>query len=109
MGEPFRKRCVVVYATRDEQWLWQVEVAADATVEEVVSAARIIANREDVPWATAPVGIFGQPCNRSEVPVEGDRIELYRPLASDPRERRRARVQTQRRAARSGGDGKSGS
>jgi putative ubiquitin-RnfH superfamily antitoxin RatB of RatAB toxin-antitoxin module len=32
--------------------------------------------------------------------MDGDRIELYRPLASDPRERRRQQVQSQRRTQR---------
>jgi putative ubiquitin-RnfH superfamily antitoxin RatB of RatAB toxin-antitoxin module len=94
------KRCVVAYAMRDEQWLWKVEVPADANVENVIAAARTLANRDDVPWDTATIGIFGQPCSRTDVPLEGDRIELYRALASDPKERRRQRVQTQRRAAR---------
>ena len=95
-----KKRCVVAYATRDEQWLWSVEVPMAASVADVIEAARLIANRDDVPWESAPLGIFGQPCSRTDVPVDGDRIEIHRPLASDPRERRRQRVQTQRRASR---------
>jgi hypothetical protein len=38
------------------------------------------------------VGIFGQLCSLDHVLVEGDRIELYRPLHADPRAARRARV-----------------
>jgi putative ubiquitin-RnfH superfamily antitoxin RatB of RatAB toxin-antitoxin module len=95
-----RKRCVVAYATRDEQWLWNVELAAEATVADALNEARALAKRDDVPWESAPLGIFGQPCNRTDVPADGDRIEVYRPLAADPRERRRQRVQTQRRATR---------
>jgi putative ubiquitin-RnfH superfamily antitoxin RatB of RatAB toxin-antitoxin module len=94
------KRCVVAYATRDAQWLWTVEVPVAASVAEVIDAARLIANRDDVPWESATLGIFGQPCNRTDLPVEGDRIELYRPLAADPKARRRQQVQNQRRAAR---------
>ena len=99
------KRCVVAYATRDEQWLWSVEVPAAATVADALSAARDLAApdvRDTIPWDSAPLGIFGQPCARTDIPQEGDRIELYRPLASDPKERRRQQVQSQRRAARSG-------
>ena len=96
------KRCVVAYAMRDEQWLWEVEVPAEASVEAVIDAARAVANRDDVPWGDAPLGIFGQPCQRADVPADGDRIEIYRPLAADPKERRRQRVQSQRRAARGG-------
>ena len=96
------KRCVVAYATRDEQWLWTVEVPATASVADVIDAARLIANRDEVPWESAELGIFGQPCNRTDIPAEGDRIEIYRPLASDPKARRRQQVQNQRRAARRG-------
>jgi putative ubiquitin-RnfH superfamily antitoxin RatB of RatAB toxin-antitoxin module len=96
-----RKRCVVAYATRDEQWLWDVDLPDRATVGDAITEARAKANREDVPWDSAPLGIFGQPCRRTDVPADGDRIEIHRPLAADPRERRRLRVQAQRR--RSGG------
>ena len=102
-----RKRCQVVYATRPSQLVWTVELTESATVGDALSAAREIATRDvaadaeplDVPWNTASVGIFGQVCARSTVPADGDRIEIYRPLAADPRERRRERVRTQRRAA----------
>ena len=95
-----RKRCIVAYATRDEQFLWPVELPAAATVADALAAARALAQRDDVPWETADVGIFGRACNLSDVPLDGDRIEIYRPLHSDPRERRRERVREERRAAR---------
>jgi putative ubiquitin-RnfH superfamily antitoxin RatB of RatAB toxin-antitoxin module len=94
------KCCVVAYATRDEQWLWRVELPEGGTVADALNAARALAKRADVPWDSAPLGIFGQPCQRTDVPANGDRIEIHRPLASDPRERRRKQVQSQRRATR---------
>jgi putative ubiquitin-RnfH superfamily antitoxin RatB of RatAB toxin-antitoxin module len=93
-----RKRCVVAYATRERQYLWAVDVSPDATIAEAIEAARQLADEPDVPWDTAPVGIFGEPRERSDLPVEGDRVELYRPLANDPRDRRRASVQKQRKS-----------
>ena len=105
MSAPELKRCVVAYATRDEQWLWPVDVPCDADIEGVLAAARAAAHRDDVPWDTTALGIFGQACDRSDIPSDGDRIEIYRPLAADPRERRRQRVQTQRRALRGGRSG----
>ena len=93
-----RKRCVVAYATRERQYLWAVDVPPDATIAEAIEAARQLADEPDVPWDTAPVGIFGEPRERSDLPVEGDRVELYRPLADDPRDRRRASVQKQRKS-----------
>jgi uncharacterized protein len=102
MSTPAFKRVVVAYATREEQSLWPVKLPEQATVADALSAARAAANRDDVPWDTAPLGIFGQPCNRSDVPADGDRIEIYRPLTADPRERRRQRVQAQRKGRSAG-------
>src|ERR1700748_3513574 len=98
MNEPGGKRCVVAYATRDRQYLWAVDVYVNATIADAIEAARQLADEPDVPWDTAPVGIFGEPRERTDHPAEGDRVELYRPLANDPRDRRRASVQQQRKS-----------
>jgi uncharacterized protein len=92
-----RKRCVVAYATRERQYLWAVDVPTDATIVDVIEAARQLADEPDVPWETAPVGIFGELRERSYCPAEGDRVEIYRPLPTDPRDRRRETVQRQRK------------
>jgi uncharacterized protein len=87
----------VAYATPERQYLWPVELAADGTIGDALAAARLAANLDTVPWEEAPVGIFGELRERTDVPQDGDRIEIYRPLASDPRQRRRERVQRQRK------------
>jgi putative ubiquitin-RnfH superfamily antitoxin RatB of RatAB toxin-antitoxin module len=90
-----RKRCMVAYATRGRQHLWSVELPVQGSVADALEAARRQAGQEGVAdaiaWDTAPVGIYGEPCARSAIPADGDRIEIYRALAGDPRERRRAR------------------
>ena len=98
MTDTGSKRCVVAYATRERQYLWAVDVPVAATIAEVIEAARQLADEPDVPWDTAPVGIFGEVCERSTVPAEGDRVEIYRPLQTDPRERRRENVRRQRKS-----------
>jgi uncharacterized protein len=92
------QRCVVAYATRAAQHLWTVELPLSATVGQAIEAARQQAagSAALVPWETAPVGIFGEPCSRADLVRPGDRIELYRPLARDPRARRRARLERTR-------------
>ncbi len=98
VNSPVWKRCLVAYATRDRQYLWAVELVSEATIADAVAAARRVANNlQAVPWDDAPVGVFGELRERTDVPQDGDRIELYRPLASDPRQRRRERVQRQRK------------
>ncbi|MEO8016311.1 MAG: RnfH family protein [Pseudomonadota bacterium] len=73
-----------------------------ATVAEALAAARAQSVAIEVPWG-ADVGIFGELCEATAVPRDGDRIELYRPLKSDPkvsrRERERARRVAQDRAS----------
>jgi len=85
------KHCVVAYAADGaRQYLWPVVLPAEATIAEAIGAARRQAQEADIPWDSAPVGIFGEPRTRADLPDDGDRIELYRPLAEDPRVRRRA-------------------
>jgi uncharacterized protein len=91
------KKCTVAFATPNRQWLWQLELRDDATVADALAAARTLANEGNVPW-DADVGIFGELCDRSAVPRDGDRIELYRPLTSDPKESRRERARVKRAA-----------
>jgi putative ubiquitin-RnfH superfamily antitoxin RatB of RatAB toxin-antitoxin module len=91
-----RKACLVAFALPMRQFLWAVEVPLAATVAEVLQQARVqaVARGEDgqVPWDSDALGIFGEPCRRDEVPRDGDRVEIYRPLINDPRVSRRARV-----------------
>jgi uncharacterized protein len=92
------KRCWVAYATRERQYLWSVEAPQEASVAEVLGIARKRAPAgAAVPWDEASVGIFGELCGRDHIPREGDRIELYRPLAHDPKEARRDRARRLRR------------
>jgi putative ubiquitin-RnfH superfamily antitoxin RatB of RatAB toxin-antitoxin module len=85
------KRCTVAFATPERQWLWPVVLPEDATVADALALARVQSAGADVPW-DADVGIFGELCEASAVPRDGDRIEIYRPLKLDPKESRRARA-----------------
>jgi uncharacterized protein len=91
------KTCLVVFALPDRQPSWTVSLPEHADVAAALSAARAQAGDESVPW-DADVGIFGEPCQRDAVPRDGDRIEIYRPLKSDPKESRRARAAARPRA-----------
>ncbi|MBV8742128.1 MAG: RnfH family protein [Sinobacteraceae bacterium] len=90
------KRCLVVYATPGRQFEWSVDLADAATVADALAAACSQANMPELPWDSAPVGIFGERCERSATPRDADRIEMYRALRSDPRARRREQVQRER-------------
>ena len=85
------KTCLVTFATPARQWTWRVTLDDAARVTDALERAREQAGELDVPW-DADVGIFGELCARDAVPRDGDRIELYRPLSSDPKASRRARA-----------------
>jgi uncharacterized protein len=102
---PHLKHCVVVYATRARQYLWELALPQEATIADALAAARRAAQGEPAPadaalWEGAAVGVFGQPRRREARFADGDRIELYRPLRCDPRTRRRERVQREQRERR---------
>ena len=100
------KHCVVAWATPTQAHLWELELPATATIADALRAARAECGAAPwcagIPWSSAPVGIFGEPRSRTEQFADGDRIELYRPLMRDPRERRRERVQQQRASTGAG-------
>ena len=100
MSPPPFKRCEVVYARPEEQICIDVEIPASATVAEVLSAARAASGREDVPWETDSLGIFGERCTRTRIPDDGDRIEIYRELQRDPRRSRLEAMAAQRKESR---------
>jgi uncharacterized protein len=102
------KRCIIAYATPARQYLWTVELPLAATIAEALAVAREQAVAEStvppaIPWDSAAVGVFGELRSRSDGCADGDRIELYRPLARDPRVRRREQVRRERRTARTSG------
>ena len=94
------KHVVVAYADSARQYFWPVVLPAEATIADAIAAARRQTQDADVPWDSAPVGIFGEARSRADLPVDGDRIELYRPLPDDPKARRRAQALRRAKASR---------
>lgn len=94
------KRCLVAVDAPKGPLLCALILPAQATVAAALDAARLQLDESGsgpaVDWKGWAVGIWGRRCGRSEVPKEGDRVELYRPLTADPRQRRRQRVRTGR-------------
>jgi len=54
-----------------------------------------------VDLANSALGIFGRLTRTDHALQEGDRIEIYRPLAADPKVARRARAQQARKKTKS--------
>lgn len=79
----------VVFAEPRHQALLPVELPAGATVAEAISASGIERQFPEYDLALLPVGIWGRHAGRDQPLSDGDRVEIYRPLAADPRDARR--------------------
>ena len=84
--------CEVVYATGDRQALITVQSAKGQTVADAISASNLASLFPNDYLDSCPTGIWGRLVERTQIVKNGDRIELYRQLAKDPRIARRERA-----------------
>jgi len=74
----------------------QVELPAGSTVGDAIAASGLASRQPGFDAARGAVGRFGVLSGRDDVLHDGDRVELYRPLAEDPKEARRRRAARRR-------------
>jgi len=88
-------RVEVVRARRDGVDTVTVRLPAGASVRDALRASGIDAE-------ASAVGVFGKRVRPDTPLADGDRVEIYRPLLLDPKERRRqrARQRIKRRTTR---------
>jgi putative ubiquitin-RnfH superfamily antitoxin RatB of RatAB toxin-antitoxin module len=82
----------VVYADAYRQHVRRVEIPEASTVMDAITASGIA---EVVPvgaMAGDRLGIFSRRVSADHPLQQGDRVEIYRPLALDPMEARRKRA-----------------
>lgn len=89
----------VAYALPHKQKIISLLVEPGTTAIEAVRRSRIQEYFPDVDIEAAKMGIFGQSLGTKGLETadkhvlhQGDRVEIYRPLSSDPKEARRKRA-----------------
>lgn len=84
----------VAYALPDQQMVIPLRVSAGTTMYEAVVQSDIVSHFPGLDLAHASMGIFGkiEKSPRSRVLADGERVEIYRPLLTDPKEARKARA-----------------
>lgn len=82
----------VVYALPQLQRVIEVPWVAGMTVAQALEASGIFKQFPELNLATVKVGIFGRPCQLDRKLKAGERVEIYRPLALDPKQARRLKV-----------------
>ena len=79
---------------------WAVDVPASSPVADAIRAARVVERFPGIDIGASAIGLWGRSCAPDARLKEGDRVELYRPLAMDPNEARRLRARQLRRPRR---------
>jgi uncharacterized protein len=79
----------VACAEAGRQTVLSLEVPVGCTAGEALELSGIFSRHPAIDAAACGVGIFGHEVARGHVLQAGDRVEILRPLAEDPRERRR--------------------
>lgn len=85
-------RVEVVYALPQAQEIVVVELAAGATVADAIESSGLAERYPSLRSPTQAVGIHGKVVPPGHAVVDGDRVEIYRPLVADPRSARRQRA-----------------
>ncbi len=93
-------RITLVYAAPDRQIQGDYEIPAPATVADVLALAAADPQFAAVDLRDSPVGVFGLLVDRVRLVSDGDRIEIYRPLAVDPKQARRRRAAKSAKSSR---------
>lgn len=87
-------RIEVVYAVREAADAVTVDLPPGATVRDALAAAGTAARHPGI--SLDALGIFGRRVSAETRLADGDRVEIYRPLTIDPKERRRQRARKRR-------------
>ncbi|MGA2399302.1 MAG: RnfH family protein [Steroidobacteraceae bacterium] len=89
-------RIEVAYARVQDAIERSYELPATATVGDALRAAGADPAFAGIDLNGSPIGVFGMAARREQPLHPGDRVEIYRPLALDPKAARRARVKQAR-------------
>ena len=89
-------RVTVVFCAPGVEDVSEVTLPPGSTVGDAIEGAQIRTRR---PQLRDPIdaGIWGRRCSIDQPLIDGDRVEIYRPLTIDPMEARRARADLRRR------------
>ncbi|MBA4503385.1 RnfH family protein [Marinobacterium sp. 3-1745] len=93
----------VAYALPHEQKIIALQVDDECTARQAVVRSGIVELFPEIDPETTPMGIFGKAIKDpgTRVLIEGERVEIYRPLIADPKEvraRRAAKMKAQKAA-----------
>ena len=87
----------IAYAEPQRAIVKTLHLPPGSRVADALRLAALDPDFTGIDLANSAIGIFGRLIRPDQALKEGDRIELYRPLAADPKIARRARAKQLRR------------
>lgn len=91
-------RVTVVYCAPACEDLRELTMPGGSTVRDAIAAAELLTRRPELK-DSIDAGVWGLRCSIDRPLVDGDRVEIYRPLTIDPKEGRRLRADLRRKRA----------
>jgi putative ubiquitin-RnfH superfamily antitoxin RatB of RatAB toxin-antitoxin module len=89
-------RIEIAYAEPQRAIVKAFRLAPGSRVADALQLAALDPDFIGVDLANSALGIFGRQTRADQPLLDGDRIEIYRPLAADPKAGRRARARESR-------------
>lgn len=93
----------VAYATPEKQIILELEIEAGSSVRDAVKQSGIDRHFPEIDLQNCELGIFSKTVAPDYELIDGDRIEIYRPLIADPKEVRRQRAAMGLKTKKGGG------
>lgn len=91
----------VAFATTEKQLIVPLDVPPDTTAHQAIVLSKIATQfpeyNPEYNMEKPTIGIFSHKVPLETIIKENDRIEIYRPLQSDPKQKRHARTNNTRR------------
>jgi uncharacterized protein len=94
----------VAYALAERQKLLRLQVPAGTTVRQAARLSGMDSYFPGLDLSSCALGIFGKAVSQADerVVLEGERVEIYRPLLADPKEVRKQRAEKAAKAKAAG-------
>ena len=93
----------VAYATQEKQKIVITRVKPGTDARQAAAESGITEYFPEIDFDTCDIGVFGKKIPPGYDLLEGDRIEIYRPLIADPKEVRKQRAAQGLRTKKGGG------
>jgi putative ubiquitin-RnfH superfamily antitoxin RatB of RatAB toxin-antitoxin module len=87
----------LVYAEPNRAVVKIFQLIPPATIQDVLRLAAADADFTGIDVGSCAVGVFGRLATLDQALANRDRVEIYRPLAADPKSARRARAREARK------------